>query len=406
MPTQAQRLIYAVRRRKNERLRQLLKKYGDVDARSSAGRTALHAAAEQGDIEATRTLMEAGADVNARMADGITPLHQAAANGGYRVLDDIDIDRRDPCRRKGRTGVKLEVAEVMTQIIKERHPSIRSDIEPEDILNSEDKAEAFSATFDLFSEPKELYKEIVARGVDLDRVDPDFAESLKGKPRFFKLTQFLLDHGADPNAVDKHGNSVLRGAVELGRADTVKLLLERGVNLNGGAAGNTSAKLIEFALERYRVDVAETLLNHGAKYTAEDAGSWLHEAAGNGRETVVAWLLDRGVDINTRNERGRTPLLTADGHASVMELLIKRGADVLARDNEGRGLLHSAAAWKPCLEVVRGIQLPVNEQDKKGQTPLHIAAQSLNADGIQMLMERGAIASLPGLRQEYLRIAY
>ncbi len=73
MPTHAQRLIHAVRSRNYDRLRDLLASRGDVDARSEAGRTALHAAAEEGDHEATNILLVAGAAVNTRMWDGDPP---------------------------------------------------------------------------------------------------------------------------------------------------------------------------------------------------------------------------------------------------------------------------------------------------------------------------------------------
>jgi ankyrin repeat protein len=70
MPTPAQRLIYAVRTGNYQRLGELLRAEGAAAELSKAYRTALHAAAEEGDLEAARMLLEAGADVNARMDDG------------------------------------------------------------------------------------------------------------------------------------------------------------------------------------------------------------------------------------------------------------------------------------------------------------------------------------------------
>ena len=48
-------------------------------------------------------------------------------------------------------------------------------------------------------------------------------------------------------------------------------------------------------------------------------------------------LLDRGVDINSRDNIGLTPLLSAaiSGHTAVVELLLERGADVNARTEKG-----------------------------------------------------------------------
>lgn len=394
MPTPSQRLIHAARNRRYDRLRQLIHRHG-VALRTAAGRTALHAAAEEGDLEAARILLDAGADVNARMNDGRTPLHQAAANGGYCDLTDQDVDQNKPFRRNSRRNIQRQVIAVISAIVKERHPLIPPDLEPEEILTSENKSEAFFAIFQIFGQRMELFKEIVARGVDLDRVDPDFADWLRGGPRFFSLTQFLLDHGADPNALNKYGQSVLRGTIELGRTDTVKLLLERGAKLIS-APDEPPTKLIELALERSRIDVAEILLDHGMEYDAQTAGMWLHGAAGSGQEKVVVWLLGRGVDIDARDRYGNnTPALAAAkaGQFEIVELLAKRGADVRARDNEGNGLLHGAAPGKESLASVSRLQLPVNEANNKGETALHIAAQHANAEGIRLLVKLGASAS-------------
>ena len=59
------------------KIRTLLNKGAQVNARSKGGFTPLHDAALNGHVEAIRVLLEAGADVNARAEDGDTPLHQA-----------------------------------------------------------------------------------------------------------------------------------------------------------------------------------------------------------------------------------------------------------------------------------------------------------------------------------------
>ena len=61
----------------------LLQHGADVDAasRSAPGRTALHVAAQYGNVEAVGILIAAGARVSARDADGATALHLAAYNG-------------------------------------------------------------------------------------------------------------------------------------------------------------------------------------------------------------------------------------------------------------------------------------------------------------------------------------
>lgn len=74
----------------------------------------------------------------------------------------------------------------------------------------------------------------------------------------------------------------------------------------------------------------------------------LHKAARNGREEVVALLLERGVDIDNKDDSGQTALHRAaeqimkttsramqERYEGVAWLLIKGGADVLSKDRNG-----------------------------------------------------------------------
>jgi ankyrin repeat protein len=53
---------------------------------------------------------------------------------------------------------------------------------------------------------------------------------------------------------------------------------------------------------------------------------------------VVAYLLDKGAQINDRDARGRTALMIAaeGGHAEIAALLVARGADAAMRDRAGK----------------------------------------------------------------------
>lgn len=66
----------------------------------------------------------------------------------------------------------------------------------------------------------------------------------------------LLDHGADPNAVDNHGYTALHRAAETGYKDLVELLLNRGAVPNPEAEGRTPRSLAE---ERGEMAIVELL---------------------------------------------------------------------------------------------------------------------------------------------------
>ena len=63
----------------------------------------------------------------------------------------------------------------------------------------------------------------------------------------------------------------------------------------------------------------------------------IHDAAIGGDFAGVQAELDKGADVNAKNESGVTPLLWAawKGHKEVAELLIANGADVNAKNEDG-----------------------------------------------------------------------
>jgi ankyrin repeat protein len=66
----------------------------------------------------------------------------------------------------------------------------------------------------------------------------------------------------------------------------------------------------------------------------------MHWATGGDHKKMVELLIDKGADVNARDESGWTPLHYAafNGHKDVAELLIAKGADVNAKDAGAGGL--------------------------------------------------------------------
>ncbi|OQV16265.1 putative Ankyrin repeat domain-containing protein 49 [Hypsibius exemplaris] len=69
-----------------EVLRELIRRGGDVNARTLEGRTPLHSACFWNCLDAARVLLENGADINAQSMNGLTPLHLAASRKDARDL--------------------------------------------------------------------------------------------------------------------------------------------------------------------------------------------------------------------------------------------------------------------------------------------------------------------------------
>ena len=90
------------------------------------------------------------------------------------------------------------------------------------------------------------------------------------------------------------------------------------------------------------------MLAQGVNPNAQDRDGWtpLMEAAGCGREGVVALLLNQpNVNLEARNVDGRTALLLAAecDHLRMVQLLLHHGADPAAVDNSGNSVLTLAS---------------------------------------------------------------
>lgn len=123
----------------------------------------------------------------------------------------------------------------------------------------------------------------------------------------------------------------------------------------------------------------------------------LFDAASVGASARVAALLDRdSSQVNAYSSDGFFPLGLACffGHAETVALLLARGADVaqVARNPMRIQPLHAAAAGRS-LEAVKLLVdagAPVNGQQDKGWAPLHEAVRQGNEAMVRVLLAAGA----------------
>ena len=61
------------------------------------------------------------------------------------------------------------------------------------------------------------------------------------------------------------------------------------------------------------------------------------EACQNGDMEKIKFLIEKGADIEAKNNYGNTPLILTSryGHIEVVKFLIEKGADIEAKDNYG-----------------------------------------------------------------------
>ena len=137
--------------------------------------------------------------------------------------------------------------------------------------------------------------------------------ALAGK--HFRTAELLRLSGADPNIQCYDGNTPLHSAAWYGNVELVEVLLnlEADFNIRNGK-GWSPFGYIFTTRDKFTVYNLLSLAN------------------------AARLLLDRGADINERNDQGQTTLhiLTNQGWIEVIRVLLELGADARAEDGRGR----------------------------------------------------------------------
>ena len=219
----------------------------------------------------------------------------------------------------------------------------------------------------------------------------------------FDMVKILIERGAEVNVENNNGETPLHYASAYGQENVAEFLISNGAELEyrSWRHGDTPAHAAAIG---GHVEMVSFLDQKGARLDVlNDFGETpLHYAADFGHIKVVEYLIAEGQEINSKNKDGWTPLHYAafSGRTDAAELMISQGADVAARDNFGQTPLYRAS-WNGHrktaeLLVVKGSD--IDTKDQGGDTPLHGAAYEGHGDVVKLLISRGAGVNIKNKR--------
>jgi ankyrin repeat protein len=384
----------------------------DPNYKDTHERTALMWAVMYGYHDLVRFLLDHGADIAVRQEhSNFIPLLTAADNGDLELVKlcldrGIDINIQDKYRD---TALLLSCKEQHTEIVKYlldrgADPAIRGFLD----------LDAFWYAFE--KKNYQILELLIKHKTNLDSYYISPRDS--GEPRGFfpatalfhavyyddvEMASFLLDHGADADAVYEHGLSPLGMAVIKNNYAPAELLIQKKADVR--YVNKTGYSIVDYAkkVDNYYDlklgDVFKLVMRTIKEYAAPDfKGVRFKEALYADDLEYIRLLVERGADVNQKLYWDSTPLIIAcaEGNPEIVAYLISMKAEVNYAGKESgiTPLLAAAANGNPkVIELLIKHHADINLKNTRGLTALDEAVIKNNIEAQKLLHAHNA---LPG----------
>ena len=374
----------------------LLEANVNVNGCHSSNYTPLMMAAGAGSEPAVEKLLRHGADVNKCGLRQQTALLVAAYKGHANVMDRLvqagaDVNVRD---ENGKS--------VMDLVLKRSNRKcLQVLLKSRDTLNQEDiRLLEEHQLLDVLLEIKDCWSCLLKDPQVLHRV---FCNAIQC--RSYQLVETLIDFGAVINVCSVDNESSCPLFLSLDDIPMLRLLVDRGADVNIRALPHGHTALMQAALKG-NVGLVNTFIDYNADMSIESNGLTALLLASSPRKLgVVRALLAGGVNVNHVTQTGETGLLFAVGakDLALTEMFISRGANVNYAKTDGTTVLMHAINSECSSSIVQLLltnQAAVNAQDANGDTALLHALGTSKKKVISLLLQNGAELNHTNVYQE------
>ncbi|KAJ8674388.1 hypothetical protein QAD02_005650 [Eretmocerus hayati] len=386
----------------------------------TTGNSCLHVAASKNDLESTNMLLDAGAKINIFNKFGQTPLHVSAS------IKKFDLMKLLISKGADVNAVDVDEKHYKSEGSYPLHMAVRDEIKIKRFLTLTSASQKKPRP-DSSKGCYPLHKAVGAAKFD--------------------VVELLIEHGADINAIDVEGRSILYYAVRRNSVEILNFLLKAGasIDLDGAMQAAVSFKtaleprikrsefffsdssddenddvcpitiptkidLIEkrnmkplfLAVgERGKIHIVKMLLDAGADISipnCKNETTVLHEAVKWGRRNIIGMLLKRGANINALDENGKSvvsqaafiehnPDIKGDDYNAILQLLLSNGAIIGSHKDHLRGAVSRGNVDTLRLLFRHGLRLEeLCKWDVSEKPPLHLAASNKDVNVLKYLL--------------------
>ena len=362
------------------------------------GQTALHIAADRGNVQRIHALLRHGADLEARDLDGNTPLMLAVSaeepEAVNRLLEDgADITTQNYA---GDTPLHLAALNADPDLTARL---LEADANP-NLRNEQDRTPLHSLATgltpnDVSRPPIETMELLVHSRADINSQDRDGNTALhyvaRGRsPEADRIAEAMLQQGASSRIQNIHGLTPYETAnqprerPDSVHADQVKdtiIQYDLRADTRDYARKSGEDSVATYQQERNYPRTSSNDVDHHTEEDIYNRNADLHFCSAAGDHHSVDRLLKEGANPNARDPNGRTALHEAvdAGHYKSVDRLLRGGADPNIQDDRLRQTsLHRAAESEnePITKRLLLSKADPNLRDAAGDTPLHAALKS------------------------------
>jgi ankyrin repeat protein len=427
------RLIEAVRAKNAERIRVLITERVDVNARQGDQATALHWAAHLDDGPTVDLLLRAGAKADVADDTGATPLYLACVNGNADI-----VTRLLDAGANAKTSLLSGETALMTCARGGSAAAVRALLHRGAAVNINARESSHNQTALMWA-AAQSHPDVVAAllegGADVRARSREYTQTVTSEvtqragreelnytvPRggstalLFaarsgdaESVRLLVDAGADVNDALPDGSSALIVAAHSGHTRAAAILLDKGANANADAVGYTA---LHAAVLKSDLALVKALLAHGANPNAPITrgtpvlrnsqafelpktliGATPYLLAAKFLEVdIMRALAAGGADTRMRMKDGATPLMAAAGMGIVAPAQDeKRGTDRRGLAILDGGIVEPESRVLDAINAALTLGSDIDATNPSGETALHVASAQGYDTVVSLLVAHGA----------------